>query len=149
MNLLYRTSIQSVSQTTAAGQTTVTTNIVDMSGWDDLLFVVQWGTNTTTAAVSMQLKANSANSTSGMANVGAASTFVDAGGATSNLVSLIEFYRPLSTQRYVELAIARTVANSTILSVTATLFKFKASTAAAGPVIGVANLASSAIILGQ
>jgi hypothetical protein len=148
-NLLYQTSVQSVSQTSAAGVTTITTSIVDMGGWDDLLFVVQWGTNTSTAVVSMQLKANTANSTTGMANVGTASTFTDAGGATSNLVSLVEFYRPLSTQRYVELAIARTIANSTILSVTAMLYRFKGSTSAGGTVIGSANLASSAIVLGQ
>lgn len=119
-----------VSTGAAAGETEVDSSILDMAGFDSVLFLVLLGTQTGGAVITATAQQNGANQTAGMSAIldalsgnNAAVTFTDVAGNSDNGVLALDLFRPLD--RYVRLAVTRSVQNSQILAIVALQYNAK------------------------
>ena len=128
MNLLRDADLQTISNAAAAAQTTVTSSAVDLAGWDGCLFIVSTATVTTGSVLAAQVQACD---TSGgtYASVGSTVGLTDSGGATSNSLIVVDYYRPL--HRYAELVFTRGTANAALNCILAIKYKAKGKQTAA------------------
>lgn len=140
MNFLKQFNIIKVSNGATAGTTEVDSSIIDMAGWDGVVFVADLGTVTDGSVMTLTPQQNTANSTSGMAAItGTAPTFTAA--TSSNKAMAVDVYRPL--QRYLRAAFTRTTQNAVVNTIIAIQYKAKfqpitldASVIASGVIIG-------------
>lgn len=112
MNLLKNIDISyGHALVTNANNTDVNTAILDMAGWDGVMFIQPIYDSANTGVATITVESNTANSDSGMAAItGAVATKTDAGGDALNGGCLVvDVYHPL--KRYVQCAITSTVAN--------------------------------------
>lgn len=94
----------------AAGQTEQVTSIIDTANFQTVRFIVSFGAITSGAATSVKLQQNSANSTSGMADLeGTGITVID---TDDNTLVIAEVTNP--RERYVRCVISRATQNSVI-----------------------------------
>ena len=91
--------------------TDANTTILDMSGWDGVVFVVPIEDSANTGVATLTVEANTANSDSGMAAIsGAVATATSASGDDLNgKLLIVDVYRP--QKRYVQAALTSAVAN--------------------------------------
>ncbi len=109
----------------AAGQTKRTSDIIDMSGYDGVLFVAGLGTIIETGTIDVFVEQNTANATSGMARLATTTAHtVTAGDATAaKSCIVVDVYKP--RERYLQCNITPAVANAVILGVVAIRYKAK------------------------
>lgn len=94
----------------AAGATAVTSDIVDCAGYDGVRFILAMGAITTNAVTSVKVQQNTANSTSGMADiVGSSVTIAD---SDDNKMIIIEIIKP--QERYLQVVTSRATQNAVI-----------------------------------
>lgn len=119
MNLLKNACVSQVLGYFAAGQTKRTSTIVDMDGWDGVLFIAELGTLLDTGTLDVFVEQNIINSVTGMARL--ATTTVHTCNAADALKTqsciLVDVYRP--TERYLQCNITPAVANAVILGISA------------------------------
>lgn len=109
--------VRRVSNAVAAGTTDIESSIIDMQGFDSVTFVVPFGAITTGAETSVKVQQNSANSTSGMADLaGATVTVAD---DDDNKVVQIEVHRP--SERYLRCVVDRGTQNAVVDGIFAVL----------------------------
>lgn len=118
LNMLYDAKFVRVSDAVAAGQTTVTTSVVDMKGYTSVAFLAVLGTVTSTGVSTLTAKSNTANSTSGTAVK--TSTTTAATTDNSNGMLLLDINRP--SQEYVFATLDRTTANVAVDGIFAILY---------------------------
>lgn len=113
MNLSKCVQLTRVKSSVVAGTTAVDSNILDMAGFDGVMFVALLGTVTSGSVLTLVTQQNTANSTSGMATItGASAGVTDTAGEKSNGALIVDVYRPL--QRYVRAELTRTTANAVV-----------------------------------
>ena len=97
----------------AALNTDANTDILDMTGFDGVVFIVPIEDSAATGVATVTVEANTANSDSGMAAIsGAVATVTDSAGGNDNLngkLLIVDVYRP--QKRYLQAAITSTIAN--------------------------------------
>lgn len=94
---------------TAANNTSVSTAVVDMSGWDGVICIQPIYDSANTGVATLTGRSSSTNG-AGAALSGAVATKTDAGGDALNGGCLaVDIYKPI--ERYVDFLIASTVAN--------------------------------------
>lgn len=122
-SLLKNCAIEYVLAAQAAGTSdTLSSSISDMGGWDGICYICALGDLTSGADLSFNLQQNTANSTSGMADIGTALTYNDAGASDhDNKLVVIDCYRPL--EQFLRFQIDRSTANAVINSVVAIKYK--------------------------
>lgn len=108
--------IQRVSNAVAAGQTTITSSAVDMSGFDVCKFEVHFGAITAGAATSVKIQQSSDD--------GASDAYSDLAGTSAtvaddqdNKILVVEVVRPL--KRYLKCIVSRATQNSVVDSIVA------------------------------
>lgn len=113
MNLSKNVNIIVVSAASAAATTAVNSSIIDMSGWDGVVFVAVTGPLTSTSVLTLAAQESTANSTGGMAAIagGATPAYTAAGTETLNSF-IVEVYRP--QQRYLRAVLTRATANAVV-----------------------------------
>ncbi len=117
-NLAKDTKTTAVLHYFAAGTTTRTSTIIDMSDFDGVLFVLHLGTVTDGSVILMTIKENTANSTSSPTPISPTGLTAGVTGATSsNTLLIADIYRPLL--RYVFAVVTITTQNCEILGITA------------------------------
>lgn len=94
MNLMRYTLLTKVKDHTTAGTTDVESDIIDMAGYEGAVFFTSLGT--AAADNLLKVQQNTANSTSGMADL--VGTGVTSGASPSNEDLWVEVYKPL--ERY-------------------------------------------------
>jgi hypothetical protein len=105
--------------TVVAGTSNVNSDIVDTAGFDGVRFIIGFGTITSGAVTSIKVQENSANSTSGMADIlGSSITVAD---TDDNKIAISDYVRPL--QRYLRLSTLRATQNSVIDFVIVELYR--------------------------
>jgi hypothetical protein len=121
-NLLKQTKITVVSGAVAAGQTEVLSSIIDMQGWDGVMFIATTGDVTDTCVLTLTVKGNSANSTSSPTPVvqGSATFTADATSGDSKALA-VEVSNPLL--RYKFASLTRTAANAVVNSIIAIQYR--------------------------
>lgn len=123
MNLSKDVDITRVMDSVSAGtDDTQSSDILDMQGWDGVLFVALLGDVTATAVITLQAQQNTANSASGMATLSGTSS-QDAAGASDqdDLLMLLDLYRP--EERYIRAQVVRATANVEIDGVIAIRYR--------------------------
>lgn len=110
----------------AAGTTKRTSAILDMAGYDGVLFLAGLGTLIENGTLDVYVEQNTANSTSGMARIGAQSLHtVTAADALLTQASIaVDVYRP--QERYVQANITPATQNAVILGIVAIRYKGRA-----------------------
>ena len=110
----------------AAGTTKRTSTILDMSGYDGVLFVAGLGTIIEAGTIDVFVEQNTANSTSGMARLATttAHTVTAANAALTQSCILVDVYRP--QERYVQCNITPASQNAGILGIVAIPYRGRA-----------------------
>lgn len=114
MNISKAIKITRVANAAAAAQTEVLSSVLDMQGFDGVMFVALLGDITATSVLTLTVKGNSANSTSVPPPVTQAATaaFTAAASDADNKVLVVDIYDP--ALRYVFASLTRTVANAVV-----------------------------------
>ena len=100
-----------VANASGAATTEVDSSILDMSGYDSVVFLVSLATVTDASVLTLTAQQNTVNSTSGMTAItGGAATFTALGSSNTGLLS--EVFRPV--QGYVRAAFTRTTQNAAV-----------------------------------
>ncbi|MCC6311189.1 MAG: hypothetical protein IT345_09780 [Trueperaceae bacterium] len=94
----------------AAGTGDLESDIIDMAGYEGIRFILAVGTITSGAVTSCKVQQNTANSSSGMADLlGTSQTIAD---SDSDQLVVTEIYRP--RERYVRMVVDRGTQNAVI-----------------------------------
>lgn len=114
MNLLRNCKITVVEAAASAAQTALTTDVLDMTGYEGVMFIALTGDVSDTSVLTLTVKANSANSTSSPTPITQKASDAFTAGATSadSKVIAVDVYKP--TLRYVFAELTRTTANAVI-----------------------------------
>ena len=114
MNLSKNCKITVVSAAAAAAQTEIVSDVLDMAGFDGVMFIALTGDVSDTSVLTLTVKGNTANSTSSPSPVTqkATSAFT-AGAATADSKAIVvDVAKP--TMRYMFASLTRTAANAVI-----------------------------------
>jgi len=107
----------------AAGTTKRTSGIIDMAGYDGVLFVVGLGTLIEAGTLDAFVEQNTANSASGMARLATTSpyTVTAADALKTQSCILVDVFRP--QERYLQCNITPATQNAVILGITAIRYR--------------------------
>ena len=143
MNLSKDVKITVVAAAATAAQTAVTSDVLDMSGYDGVMFIALTGDVTATSVLTLTAQANSANSTSSPTPVTQKATDAFTAGASDadSKALVVDVYRP--TLRYVFAELTRTTANAVVGGIIAIQYS-----AANKPTTQAASVIASAFGLG-
>ncbi len=129
MNLSKGLQIDKVLGYFAAGTTKRTSSIIDMAGYDGVLFIAQLGTLLDTGTIDVFVEQNTINSASGMARLAGQTVFTAT--AVEALLTqsaiIVDVYRPV--ERYLQCNITPAVANAVVLGITAIRYSGRKSPA--------------------
>lgn len=114
MNLSKDVKISVVAAAATAAQTAVTSSVLDMSGYDGVMFIALTGDVTATSVLTLTAKANSANSASSPTPITQKATDAFTAGASDadSKALVVDVFKP--TLRYVFAELTRTTANAVV-----------------------------------
>lgn len=114
MNLLNEVKITRVANAAAAAQTEVLSSVLDMQGYDGVMFVALLGDITATSVLTLTAKGNTASSTNSPTPVTQVATAGFTAGASDadNKVLVVDVFDP--ALRYVFASLTRTTANAVV-----------------------------------
>lgn len=113
MNFLANSKVSRVEPAAAAGQTTLTSDVIDMKGYDGVTFLALLGDVANTSVLTLQAQHGDQADGSDMANLSgvAAAHTADATDADNNMLA-VEVFRP--TKRYVRVTLSRGTADAAV-----------------------------------
>lgn len=117
MSLTKNVKITVVAAAAAAAQTAVEGSILDMAGYDGVLFVALTGDVTDTAVLTLKAQQNTANSTSGMADLVGTAAFTAGASDADNKGLALDVHKP--RERYVRAVLTRGTANAAVSGIIA------------------------------
>ena len=114
MSLLKNVKVAYVAGAAAAAQTEVLSTVLDMTGYDGVMFIALLGDVTATSVLTLTAKGNTASSTSSPSPVTQkASTAFTAGASDADSTAIVvDVYDP--AMRYVFASLTRTTANAVV-----------------------------------
>jgi hypothetical protein len=118
--MLRRAKITRISNSSAAAQTEVVSDVLDMAGYDSVMIIATLGDVTSTSVLTLTVKENTANSTSSPTPstvTDATCTFTAGATDADNKLMIVDVIRP--SKRYVFASLTRTTANAVVDSITA------------------------------
>lgn len=119
MSLTKNVRIARVASAAAAGQTAVNGSLIDMAGFDGVLFIALLGTVAATSTVGLHAEQNDVNSATGVQELQGSAT-IAVGATNSNTAVVLDVHKP--RQRYVRPVIKRGVADTVVDGVIAILY---------------------------
>lgn len=113
-NLSKAIKVTVVEAAAAAAQTELVTDVLDMSGYEGVIFLALLGDVTTGSVLTLTAKGNSANSVSSPTPVTQKATdaFTADGSTADSKVLMVDVYKP--TLRYMFGSLTRTTANAVV-----------------------------------
>lgn len=125
MNLSKNVAIDQVLGYYAAGQTKRTSDIIDMQGWEGVVFIAGLGTLLEGGTLDVFVDQNTANSTSGMARLATttAHTVTAANALLAKSAIIVEVHKP--QERYLQCNITPATQNAVILGIVAIRYNGK------------------------
>lgn len=123
MSLLKNVKVTVVSGAAAAAQTAIDSSVLDMTGYDGVMFIALLGDVTTGCVLTLTAKGNTASSTSSPAPVTQKATDAFTADATSadDKALIVDVYDP--QLRYVFANLTRTTANAVVGGIIAIQYK--------------------------
>lgn len=142
MNLSKNVHFEVVLDTTAAGTgDTLSSAIIDMAGYDGVVFMALTGAVLATAVGTLTVQQDELNGAGGMATLsGDAVTFTDVAAEKSSTIMFIDVYRP--TKRYLRAQFQRQTANIEVDKIIAMRY-----CSSSGPVTQSADVVDSALMV--
>lgn len=142
MNLLKNVKVDQILGYFAAGTTAKTSSIIDMQGYDGVLFVAGFGTLLKTGTLNVQVLQDTDSAGGTMAAVAgtAAYTVTAADALLTQSAIAVDVYKP--QKRYLEVTVTPAVANAVILGVVAIRYKGKMGPDANGDLLKATQLIS-------
>lgn len=133
MSLLKNIKVTPVAASAVAAQTEVLTSVLDMSGFDGVMFIALLGDVTATSVLTLTAKGNTASSTSSPTPVTQVATSVFTAGASDadDKALVVDVYDPML--RYAFASLTRTTANAVVNGIIAIQYtaEYKPTTQAA------------------
>lgn len=120
MNLIHDAKFVVVEASAIAGTTTLTTDVVDMAGFDSVAFVAHLGDVTGTSALALTVFSNDTNDTTTPTETAAEVAFTAGAADADNKLMIADVNRP--RQRYVYATLARATANAVVNGIIAILY---------------------------
>jgi len=112
-NLSNGVKVSRVSAGAGAATTDVNSSILDMSGYEGVVFIASLGDVTTTCALALKCEQDDLNAAGGMSELtGSASYTADADEAADDKIIKLDVFRPL--KRYVRAVLERGTANAVV-----------------------------------
>lgn len=134
MSILRDCAIVRVMTSQVAGTSdTLSSDIIDTSGYDGVTFLYALGDVTNTAVLTFRVQQNTANSTSGMATVLGDVAATAGASDYDNKLIVREVYRP--QERYLRAQIVRATANAVVDGIIAILWKGRNSPVTQGSTV--------------
>ncbi|MFA5706428.1 MAG: hypothetical protein WDA41_08755 [Candidatus Neomarinimicrobiota bacterium] len=142
MNLLKNVSIEQIMGYHAAGQVAKTSGIIDMQGYEGVLFIAGFGTIIENGTINVQVLQDTDSAGGTMAAVAgtAAHTVTAANAALTQSAIAVDVYRPL--ERYLEVTVTPATQDAVILGVTAIKYRGKMGPDANGDLLKSTQLIS-------
>jgi hypothetical protein len=132
LEILNQCAIDQISNGATAAETAVTSSVLDMSGYDGVLFIASLATVVDTSVLGLTAYENTANSTSGgTAVTNGAATFTASG--SSNTLLVVDVIRPKN--RYLYCTLTRTTANATLNNIVAVRYRGHAAPVTQGATV--------------
>ena len=113
--------ITRVENAAGAAQTELLTDVLDMSGWDGVVFIALLGDITVSSVLTLTVYSNSSNSASGGTSESATAAYTATATDADNKLLVAEVVRP--TARYVYGSLTRTAANAVVDGIIAIQFR--------------------------
>jgi hypothetical protein len=125
MNLSKDIKITVVEAAAAAAQTELVTDVLDMTGYEGVMFIALTGDVTTASVLTLTVKGNTANSVSSPAPVTqkASDAFTADGTSADSKVIVVDLYKP--AMRYVFGSLTRTAADAIVGGIIAIQYNAK------------------------
>lgn len=139
LNMIKAAVFIPVLAATAAGTTSLTTDVVDMQGFDSVAFVAHLGDVTDTSALTLTGQTGAVADGSDAADLALPVTFTADATSADNKLMILDLHRP--RQRYVRATLDRVTANAVVNGVVAILYN-----ASEQPVTEDASVIASALI---
>lgn len=117
MSLTKNVKITRVSNAAAAAQTAIESSILDMHGFDGVLFVALLGDVSDTCVLGLAAEQNDENSGSGMATLAGAVSFTAGATSADNKMLVLDVYKP--RQQFVRAKLTRTTADAVVSGIVA------------------------------
>ncbi|MXS81569.1 hypothetical protein [Nitrosomonas oligotropha] len=113
-NLLKECKVSRVANSAAAAQTEVLSSVLDMSGYDGVIFIALLGDVTVNSVLTLTAKGNTANSTSSPTPVTQKATdaYTAAASDADNKLLIVDVPKP--QLRYIFASLTRTAANAVV-----------------------------------
>ena len=123
MSLLKNVKVAYVAGAAVAAQTEVLSTVLDMTGYDGVMFIALLGDVTATSVLTLTAKGNTANSTSSPTPVTQKATSAFTAGASDadSAALIVDVYDP--AMRYMFASLTRTVANAVVNGIVAIQYK--------------------------
>lgn len=123
MNLLKNVKVSVVANSAAAAQTEVLSSVLDMQGYDGVMFIALLGDVTATSVLTLTAKGNTASSTSSPTPVTQKATSPWTADATNadNAALIVDVCDP--QLRYIFASLTRTTANAVVNGIIAIQYK--------------------------
>lgn len=119
VNMLPNVKVTRVMNAVAAGSDNQDSSILDMQGYDGVVFVAAFGTITSGAVTALVAQQNSASATEGMTSLEGAS--VSVADDDDNKIAIVDVHRP--RKRYVRAVVERGTQNAVIDGVIAIQYR--------------------------
>ncbi len=125
MNLSKDIKVTVVSPAAAAAQTGIDSSVLDMAGFDGVMFLALLGDVTSGSVLTLTAKGNTANSTSSPSpsTLKATDAFTAGASSADSKVLLVDVAKP--SQRYVFASLARTTQDAVVGGIIAIQYKAK------------------------
>lgn len=123
MSLLKNVKVAYVAGAAVAAQTEVLSTVLDMTGYDGVMFIALLGDVTATSVLTLTAKGNTASSTSSPTPVTQKATSAFTAGASDadSAALIVDVYDP--ALRYMFASLTRTVANAVVNGIVAIQYK--------------------------
>lgn len=123
MSLLKNVKVAYVAGAAVAAQTEVLSTVLDMTGYDGVMFIALLGDVTATSVLTLTAKGNTASSTSSPTPVTQKATSAFTAGASDadSAALIVDVYDP--AMRYMFASLTRTVANAVVNGIVAIQYK--------------------------
>lgn len=127
LNVLKDIKIIRVANAAGAGQSAITSSIVDAKGFDAVCAIALLNTVTGGCQLGLQLQDNTTNQTSGMANAGTPAAYSDQAGESSNTLLITDVLNigAAAQKRYVQAVLTRTTQNAAVDGIVFLLYRSK------------------------
>ena len=112
MSFLKNNKLAVVEATGAAAQTALTSDIVDMDGWDGVVFIALFGDVSDTSVLGLNVEHGDAAAGGDMADTTLSAAFTAGASDADSKVLAVDLYKP--TKRYARAVLTRTTANAVV-----------------------------------